>query len=157
MGGGTGRLPGRDVFYLGFKNCLYGRRDGIFAGSFIPCLHENVSTRDDFTRIICKISIISSRQSGTECLYDKNCPTLAETPVERTRIPLCQDGTKNVTERDKYKRYTCMARSHHPGKRPVPANVPSRLPYKQALIAFLYVVLQLSCNLYNVTCLAYCL
>ena len=28
MGGGTGRLPGRDVFYPGFKNCLYGRRDG---------------------------------------------------------------------------------------------------------------------------------
>ena len=36
MDGGTGRLPGRDV-------C----RDGTF---FIPGLHENVSTRDDFTR-----------------------------------------------------------------------------------------------------------
>ena len=47
MGGGTGRLPGRDVFYPDFKNCLYGRRDGTF---FIPGLHENVSTRDDFTR-----------------------------------------------------------------------------------------------------------
>ena len=33
MGGGTGRLPGRDVFYPGFKNCLYGRRDGMFAGT----------------------------------------------------------------------------------------------------------------------------
>ena len=47
MGGGTARLPERDVFYPGFKNCLYGRRDGTF---FIPGLHENVSTRDDFTR-----------------------------------------------------------------------------------------------------------
>ena len=27
MGGGTGR----DVFEPGFKNCLYGRRDGMFA------------------------------------------------------------------------------------------------------------------------------
>ena len=36
MGGGTGRLPGRDV-------C----RDGTF---YIPGLHENVSTRDDLTR-----------------------------------------------------------------------------------------------------------
>ena len=35
MGGGTGRLPGRDV-------C----RDGTL---FIPGLHENVFTRDDFT------------------------------------------------------------------------------------------------------------
>ena len=33
MGGGTGRLPGRDVFHPVFKNCLYGRRDGMFAGT----------------------------------------------------------------------------------------------------------------------------
>ena len=31
---------------------------------------------------ICKVSIISSRRSGTECLYDKNCPALAAIPVE---------------------------------------------------------------------------
>ena len=43
MGGGMERLPGRDVFYPGFKNCLYERRDGTFS---IPGLHENVSTRD---------------------------------------------------------------------------------------------------------------
>ena len=30
MGGGAGRLPGRDVFYPGFKNCLYGRLDRTF-------------------------------------------------------------------------------------------------------------------------------
>ena len=36
---------------------------------------------------ICKVSIISSRQSGTECLYDKNCPALAEIPVERNLDP----------------------------------------------------------------------
>ena len=29
MVGGTGRLPGRDVFHAGFKTCLYGRRDGL--------------------------------------------------------------------------------------------------------------------------------
>ena len=38
MGGGTGCLPGRDVFYPGFKNCLYGRREVTFAGTgrFLP-------------------------------------------------------------------------------------------------------------------------
>ena len=36
---------------------------------------------------ICKVSIISSRRSGTECLYDKNCPALVGIPVERTVIP----------------------------------------------------------------------
>ena len=34
---------------------------------------------------------------GTECSNDKNCPALAGTPVERPRIPLCRDGTKNVS------------------------------------------------------------
>ena len=40
MGGGTGHLPGQDIFYPGFKNCLYVQeagqdvsRDGTF---FIP-------------------------------------------------------------------------------------------------------------------------
>ena len=96
MGGGTGRLPGRDVFYPGFKNCLYGRRDGTFSSRvymrmFLP------GTISPGT--ICKVSIISSRQSGTECLYDKNCPALAGTSVERTGIPLFRDGTKNVPEK----------------------------------------------------------
>ena len=40
-------LPGWDVFYPGFKNCLYGRQNGTL---FICGLHENVSTRDDFPR-----------------------------------------------------------------------------------------------------------
>ena len=70
---------------------------------------------------ICKVSIISSRQSGTECLYDKNCPALIGIPVEQTRIALCRDGTKNVPAkfliRDIYMH----------GE--IPFNVPSRLPY----------------------------
>ena len=33
IGGGTGRLQGRDVFRRGLKNCLYGKRDGTFAGT----------------------------------------------------------------------------------------------------------------------------
>ena len=79
MGGGTGR----DV-------C----RNGTF---FILGLHENVFNRDDFTRDNCKLSIISSRQSGMECFYDKNCqPALAGIPVERTGFLLFRDGTKNV-------------------------------------------------------------
>ena len=65
-------------------------REGTF---FIPGLHENVSIRDDFTRrTLCKLSIISPRQSGTECLHDKNCPALAG-------ISVCQDGTKNILEK----------------------------------------------------------
>ena len=42
MGGGTGRLPERDVcrngtfFIPGFKTFLYGRRDGMFAGPDAP-------------------------------------------------------------------------------------------------------------------------
>ena len=77
-----------------FKSCLYGRREGTF---FIPGLHENVSNRDDFTRDFNKGSIISaSRQSGTECLHDKKCHAFPRFLVERTEIPLCQGGTKNV-------------------------------------------------------------
>ena len=52
MVGGTGRLPGRDVFYPGFKNRLSWEtgRDVCRGGTlFIPGLHENVSSRDDFT------------------------------------------------------------------------------------------------------------
>ena len=33
MVGGTGCLPRRCVFQLEFKNYLYGRRDGVFAGT----------------------------------------------------------------------------------------------------------------------------
>ena len=127
MRAGTGRLPGRDVFCPGFKNCLYGRRDGdvFYPGMISP-------------GTICKVSIISSRQSETECLYDKNCLALAGIPVERTGIPLCRDGTKNVAAKffpykrngtNKSMQYICMARSRvtsRPGKHPVPANVPSR-------------------------------
>ena len=40
---------------------------------------------------ICKVSIISSRESGTKCLCDKNCPALAGLIV-----PLFRDETKNV-------------------------------------------------------------
>ena len=58
-----------------------------------------------------------------------NGPAFAEIPVERTGIPLYRDGTKNVQanilsikmERDKYERYTCIARSRltsRLGKRP---------------------------------------
>ena len=117
------------IWEVGWDVC----RDETF---FIPGLHENVSTWDDFTRdnlhnIVSanQASIISSRQSGTECLHDKNCPALAGIPVERTGIPLYRDATKNVPanisilrQRDEYDRYYCMARSHltsRPGKRPV--------------------------------------
>ena len=68
MGGGTRRLAGRDVFYSDFKNCLYERRDGEFTWECF--LSGTISPGT-----ICKVSIISSPQSWTECLYDKNCPT----------------------------------------------------------------------------------
>ena len=100
MGGGTGRLrPGRDVFYPGFKNCLCGRRDGMFAGTgrFSSRVYMRMFLPGAISPgTICKVSIISSRQSGTECLYDKNCPALAGILVERIGIPLGRDGTKNV-------------------------------------------------------------
>ena len=96
MGGGTGRLPGWGVFYSGFKNCLYGRRDGI-TGSvfFIPALktvymgggtlfilglHENVSTLDDFSRDNLQHNIVPAKR--TQCLYVS--PALAGTPLCRT-------------------------------------------------------------------------
>ena len=137
MGGGTGRLPGRDVSYPVFKNCLYGRRDGMFAGTgrFSSRVYMKMFLPGTISPgTICKVNIISSRQSGTECLYDKNCPALAGIPVERTGIPLCRDGTKNVlTKFFPYKRngtniyiYTCMTRSRltsRPGKRSVPPPI----------------------------------
>ena len=78
MGGGTGCLPGRDPFNAG--------------------LHENVSTRDDFTQnnLQSQHNIVPAKRDTPSRLYDKNCPALAGIPVERTGIPLCRDGTKNV-------------------------------------------------------------
>ena len=40
MGGGMGRLPEWDVFYPWFQNCLYGRRDAMFAGVTGPDAHS---------------------------------------------------------------------------------------------------------------------
>ena len=73
---------------------------------------------------ICKVSIISSRQSGTECLYDKNFPALAGNPVERTGIPLCRDGTKNVPAKFfPYKRNGTITDIYMHGE--IPFNFPS--------------------------------
>ena len=72
MEGGTGRLPGTS-------------------------LHENVSIPGMITSgTICKVSMISSKQRGTECLHDKNCLTFAGIPVERigTRFELFQFSIK---------------------------------------------------------------
>ena len=133
MGSGTGRLPGRDVLYLGFKNWLCGRRVGMFVGRgrfscwdyIIMFLPGTISPGT-----IRKISIISSLQSGRKCLYDKNCPTFVN-PGSVNRDPsLPVRGTKNVpTKLFPYKRngtnkrYHCIARSRltsfRPGKRPV--------------------------------------
>ena len=75
---------------------------------------------------IFKASIISSRQSGTECSYDKNCPALAGIPVERTGIPLCRDGTKNVLGKFfPYKRNGTNKRCIYMHGE-IPFNLPSR-------------------------------
>ena len=63
---------------------------GVFAGK--QRFSFRVYTRMFLPGTICKLSIISSRQSGTDCLHDKNCPAFAVIPVERTGIPLCRDG-----------------------------------------------------------------
>ena len=75
------------IWEVGWDVC----RDETF---FIPGLHENVSTWDDFTRdnlhnIVSanQASIISSRQSGTECLHDKNCPRFSRDPSWANRDP----------------------------------------------------------------------
>ena len=44
---------GRDVFHSGFRNCLYGRRDGMFAGTgrFSSQVYMRMFLpEDDFTR-----------------------------------------------------------------------------------------------------------
>ncbi len=68
-------------------------------------------------------------------LYGKNRPAQAGIPVAETGIPPRRDGTKNVPP--PYKQYVIITIETYacrdPGHRPVPANVPSRLSYKQAL------------------------
>ena len=141
MGGETGRLAGRDVFYPGFKNCLYGRPDGIFAGTgrFSSRVYMRMFLPGTISpRTICKVSIISSRQSGTECLYNKNCPSLAGIRSSKPRSRFAGTGRKTSQQTFfPYKRNGTNKRYIHtwrdPVQRPVPANVPPRLPYKQAL------------------------
>ena len=61
MGSGTGRLQGRVVFYPGFKNCLYGRRDRMFAvtGRFLSWVYMRMFLpRTISLRTICKVSIL---------------------------------------------------------------------------------------------------
>ena len=94
MRDGTGR-----IFQSGIKNCLYGRRDGMFTGTgrfSLRVYMRMLLTGKISPGTIFKLSIITSLQSGMECSYDKNCPALAGIPVERTGIPLCWVGTKNV-------------------------------------------------------------
>ena len=88
--GGAGR-----AFFIPALKTVY-MRDGMFAGgSFSSRLYMRMF----LPGTICKVSKISSRQSGTECLYNKNCPALAGNTVKRTGIPLYRDGTKNVPSR----------------------------------------------------------
>ena len=73
-------------------------------------------------------------------LYGKNRPAQAGIPVAETGIPPRRDGTKNVPP--PYKQYVIKTIETYacrdPGHRPVPANVPSRLSYKQALRGWLH-------------------
>ena len=85
--GGTGCFPGQDAFHPRFKNCLYGRQGEMFPRT--GCLSSQVYMRIFLPGTIspgtiCKVSIISSRQSGAECLCDKNCPAL---PVRNEECP----------------------------------------------------------------------
>ncbi len=76
-----------------------------------------------------------SGQGGMKHLYGKNRPAQAGIPVAETGIPPRRDGTKNVPP--PYKQYAIKTIETYacrdPGHRPVPANVPSRLSYKQVL------------------------
>ena len=58
---------GQNVFQPGFKNSLYGRRVGMFAGP--GHFSYWVYTRMFLTGTICKLSIISSQQSGMEYYF----------------------------------------------------------------------------------------
>ena len=110
-------------FILALKNCLYGRQDGMFAGTgrFSSRVYMRMFLPGTISpRTICKASIISSQQSGAECLHDKNGPALAGIPVERTGIPLCRDGTKNVPAKlFPYKRNGTNNRYIHAWRDPV--------------------------------------
>ncbi len=133
MRGGTGRLPGRDVYRLAFIR-TFCRRD-----------NENLLVLDAILNLLylhvtyCKKRNVSKNsncpgQGGMKHLYGKNRPAQAGIPVAVTGIPARRDGTKNVPP--PYKQYaiktieTSICRDL--GHRPVPVNVPSRLSYKQA-------------------------
>ena len=117
------------------RGCLYGRRDGMFAGTgrFSSRVYMRMFLPGTISpRTICKVSIISSRQSETECLYDKKCSSLAGILVERTRIPLRRNGTKNAPAKFfPYKRNGTKRDIYMHGE--ILFNVQSRLPYKQPL------------------------
>ena len=69
-----------------YFDLLYGSRDGMFAvtGRFSSRVYMRMFLPGTISPgTICKVSIISSQQSGTECLYDKNCPALAGLPPGR--------------------------------------------------------------------------
>ena len=95
-----------------FRSCLYGRRDGTF---FSPGLRENVSTWDNLQS---QHNIVPAKRDGVFMI--KNCPALAGIPVERTGIPFCRDGTKNVPEKlFPYKRNGTNKRYIHVWRDPV--------------------------------------
>ena len=92
----------------------------MFAGFFIPGLHENVSTRVDFTQdnLQSQHNIVPAKR---ECLHDKNCSAFAG-------IPLCRDGTKLVSANIfSIKRNVINMRYIHVWRDPVPP------PHKQSL------------------------
>ena len=116
----------------------------MFAGMerFLPWVYMRIFLPGPISPgTIYKVRIVSSRQSGTECLYDKNCPALAGIPVERTGIPLCWDVTKNVPAKFfPYKRNGTNKRYIHAWRDPL--NVPSRQtsrPGKSSIGDFPYV------------------
>ena len=97
------------------RGCLYERRDGTF---FIPAL-KTVYMRGGTGRFPSRV-YMRMFLPGTERLYDKNCPALAGIPVERTGIPLCRDGTKNVPAKFfPYKRNGTNNRYIHAWRDPV--------------------------------------
>ena len=113
MFAGTRCLLGRDVFYPGFT---------IYMRMFLP---KTISPGT-----ICKVSIISFRQSGTECLFDKNCPALAG-------IPVCRTGRKTSRQNSFHINGTGQMRDIYMHGE-IPFNVPSRLPYKQPLMYYCF-------------------
>ena len=120
---GTFFIPALKTVYM------HGRRDGMFAGTgrFSSRVYMKMFLPGTISPgTICKVNIISSRQSGTECLYNKNCPALAGISVERTGIPLCLDWTKNVLAKlFPYKRNVTNKRYIYMHGE-IPFNVPCR-------------------------------